>query len=417
MSDTYIPDEQDLMDFEEFAKERESNCKYVEIDRYSTRPVSVRMYPWSCSRTYGEFTNEPQWYTRGTIVEYLKCMTSCILAANCSKKEMLVNLSLFCRDEATLLQEVKNIVGEDLTDEEFMYIINDTQPERPYLTQRWNAIFGIPGLQNYQEQVKRLSSEHVLPYSVFDMDSIDFETEYTRLELIRNQPIGQRPLYCYRHVGLAGQVRTSEDYVYNPLSTEDDIVEVDFSDFITRILNFRKTLTTAFRWQFGMTFTYINPKNTLQVTVLSKFVMDKLESYFNVKFTGSQLCRRRWNYGTVYVVRIPNWFDRTVDAPKVSKSGISTRYVRKGFEPMNFPHKSEVHADPEVVKYLKYINRIIDAVNGESITLAGALSELGIPKEYYSALHSAITNTSQIPQHRTAKRLNEMFDKLFGSSK
>jgi hypothetical protein len=376
------------------------------------------MYPWSCSRTYGEFANEPQWYTRGTIVEYLKCMTSCILSANCSKKEMLVNLSLFYRDETTLLREVKNILGEDLTDEEFMYMINDTQPERPYLTQRWNSIFGIPGLQLYQEQIKRLSSEHVLPYSVFDMDSTDFETEYTRLELIRNQCIGQRPLYCYRHIGLTGQVRSLEDYVYNSLSTEDDIVEVDFSDFITRILNFRKTLTTAFRWQFGMVFTYSNSKNMLKVAVPTRFVVDKLESYFNVKFTGSRRTRNRGRCcDSVYIVYIPNWFDRTIDTPKVSKSRTSTRYVRKGFEPMNFPHKSEVHIDSEVVKCLKYINYIIDGVNGESITLAGALAELGIPKEYYSALHSAIINTNQIPQHRTAKRLNEMFDKLFDSSK
>lgn len=166
-----------------------------------------------------------------------------------------------------------------------------------------------------------------------------------------------------------------------------------------------------------MIFTYLNSKNTLQVAVSTQFVVDKLESYFNVKFTGSRIRRRRRCRDSVYIAHIPNWFNRTIDAPKANKSGISTKYVRKGFEPMNFQHKSEVHTDPEVVKCLKYINYIIDGVNGESITLAGALAELGIPKEYYSALHSAITNTDRIPQYRTAKRLNEMFDKLFGGSK
>ena len=240
----YIPTEQDLKDFEELSNEKSTHDKLT-ITKYSSMPITIALYSWSCNVAYYSGVRR---LTRPTVIEYMKTMASIVPMDKVdghSKKHLLMSLSLFYDDETTMYEEIRNVLSDQMTEEEFQYLINDNQPVLPYLQQCWDSVFGLAGLKHYAEMQQRLYKEHILPYSVFDLDSVDLETEYSQLELIKNQQVGSRPLYYLRSVGLDVSL---DELGFYPYATGEEIVDVDINDFLTNVLNFNKTLVTAFRW-------------------------------------------------------------------------------------------------------------------------------------------------------------------------
>lgn len=390
----YIPDAQDLRDFEEFAEERDKACKYDTI-KYGTTTYTFKLFPWSAG-------GETKYLTRLSIIEFIKSFACLMVDSDCTKSDIINHLLLFYKDKATLLQELKPVLNEHLTESEFQYLLNDTQPPRPYLEQYWNAIFGKNTLECYKETATQLRKDRILPYSVFNIERRDVELDYIQCELIRCTPTYSRPLYHLRSLCLG--------------ECDDHPVEYSLSTFLTKVLLHDKTLTSQLRWQFGVISTLAVTKNILKVTVPTDITIEKLQSYFNLIFTDVSDIRMNRNTERIHVTYIPNW-----SVPDENAIKCVPKTKRKKSEPKE--SKSVVITkvtctENDTDKFYEYLNRIKDVVKSTKTPLFKVLRTFGVTKiNDYNIIRKLIIGERTKSHKYTIVRLNRLFDESCGSKK
>jgi hypothetical protein len=249
---------------------------------------------------------------------------------------------------------------------------------------------------------KRLEADKLLKAAIFDVNTSDAETEYARLEMIDVTPEIVRPLYYLRHIGVTG--------LHDPEDLNCNIVDVDLDEFMSRILNYDKSLTVPFRYQFGLLFKYHSSKNTLESVIPSLMSINKLEHYFHVHFTNDFV--RYWKRGVLWSTFICDWMPQEKRAYMCT-----TKKPVDKLTALSFKLKATTeHANQDVSRCLENLNRLITLLNGKCCTLKDALTDLGL-LQHYNVLRTHLKDPNSVPHKVTAIGINNVLEPILCKSK
>ena len=263
--DEYKPTEEDLKDFREFCKEREK----IE---FCGRKRNMNIY--KIHRLSEEFR-----ITRIALIEMMKSLLAVLDEWKpMSLLERLNVFRLFGYDPKELLF----VINSDFTDEEIKSVLEGRAYQ--YLLGDLKSVVGDYSVESAASFLDYAGANHILPYTIFDrgINALDVEDMLAREELIERTSPSDRPIFWVREFILT----EGEDKGYwsYPKHT-NDVVDVTFKRFMKMLLFECQNISETMNRQFGIKYAYIREKKkTKHSVVLSRYSLDLISTYFNVRF-------------------------------------------------------------------------------------------------------------------------------------